>query len=194
RAADYTPQSIVENDAEVRAGFLEYMGIAADTPTADVPVLAGDAYAQWCAESLIPKVVEGRTWQVDPATVAVMGSSMGGLASAYALALRPDVYSSALCLSTHWLPGAHALARQLTQMLPAAERGARVWFDHGTLNLDATYGPFQETADAVMRERGYREPAQWRTTVYPGADHNEASWSARLPEVLRWWLCGAEQA
>ncbi|MBU6213278.1 MAG: hypothetical protein KGP01_02345 [Actinomycetales bacterium] len=194
RAADYTPQSIVENDAEVRAGFFDYIARATGSMPSEVPSLNGDAYAQWCAESLIPAVVASLDWHVDPTAVAVMGSSMGGLASAYALALRPDVYSAALCLSTHWLLGGHALARQLTQMLPAAQRGARVWFDHGTLNLDATYGPFQETADAVMRERGYREPAQWRTTVYADADHNEASWATRLPEVLRWWLCGGEQA
>ena len=193
RAADYTPQRIVETDAEVRAGFLSYIGAATDAAPADLPALAGDAYAQWCAEVLISAVVEDRGWQVDAAAVAVMGSSMGGLASAYALALRPQVYSAALCLSTHWLLGGHPLARALTSMLPAAERGARIWFDHGTLNLDATYGPFQETADAVMRERGYREPAQWRTTVYPDADHNEASWAVRLPEVLHWWLVDGER-
>ena len=193
RAEDYAPQSILESDDEVRRGFGDYFSWTEHVSLGKAPQWSGDAYVDWCADRLIGELPRELGWSVDGASVALMGSSMGGLASAYGLALRPDTYSAALCLSTHWLPGGHALARALASMLPAAERGARIWFDHGTLNLDATYGPFQETADAVMRERGYREPAQWRTTVYPEADHNEASWAARLPEVLSWWLVGGER-
>lgn len=192
RAADYTPQQIVQADPEIERGFLNYFSAAAPDLSLDGWTWDGDAYATWCAQSLLPAVISSRNWNVDEERIAVMGSSMGGLASAYALAMRPHVYSAALCLSTHWLPGGHALASQLTSMLPDANHGSRVWFDHGTLNLDATYGPFQETADRVMRERGYREPDQWRTTIYAGTDHNESSWASRLPEVLQWWLQPAQ--
>lgn len=188
RAADYAPQRVLQSLPDVERGFTEYFNWTEHVAAGNPIQWFGDSYAQWCASQLLPAVQSQFGWQVNSEAIAVMGSSMGGLASAYALALRPDVYSAALCLSTHWLPGGHALAQELTGMLPPSDSGARIWFDHGTLNLDSTYGPFQLTADAVMRERGYREPDQWRTKVYADADHNETSWSVRLPEILRWWL------
>ena len=60
------------------------------------------------------------------------------------------------------------------------------------IDIFGDMGAFMFARD-FMRERGYREPAQWRTTVYPGADHNEASWAVRLPEVLHWWLVDGER-
>lgn len=188
RAADYAPQKILQSFPEVERGFTDYFGWTEHVSAGDPVQWSGDTYVDWCADRLLPAVQNEFRWQVDSSNVAVMGSSMGGLASAYALAVRPDVFSTALCLSTHWLPGGHVLAEALTRMLPEAESGVRIWFDHGTLNLDATYGSFQLSADAVMRARGYREPTQWLTTIYPDADHNEASWARRLPAVLRWWL------
>lgn len=192
RASDYAPQAVIESSPRVREGLRDYFAWTSALASGAAPQWSGDAYVAWCADRLIHHVVSELGWSIDRRNIAVMGSSMGGLASAYALALRPDVYSTALCLSTHWTPGGHEGTRLLVQMLPPASAGARVWFDHGTENLDATYGEFQVTADAVMRERGYAPGRQWQTRVYDGADHNEASWSTRLPEVLRWWLADAE--
>lgn len=188
RASDYAPQSVIEKSAAVQRGLQDYFAWTHALASGAMPRWQGDEYVTWCADRLIPSMVEQMGWLIDHSQVAVMGSSMGGLASAYALASRPDVYSTALCLSTHWTPGGHEGTRLLVEMLPAPEFGARVWFDHGTENLDSTYGEFQMTADALMRERGYVIGSQWQSRVYDGADHNESSWAARLPEVLRWWL------
>ena len=188
RASDYAPQSVIERSPTVQRGLRDYFSWTTALAGGAMPKWQGDEYVRWCADRLIPWVVAELGWNVDAARVAVMGSSMGGLASAYALARRPDVYSTALCLSTHWTPGGHEGTRLLVEMLPTASAGARVWFDHGTENLDATYGQFQVTADEVMRELGYAPGRQWQTRVYHGADHNEASWAQRLPEILRWWL------
>lgn len=193
RAADYAPQRILQSCPDVERGFTEYFNWTEHVTAGNSIQWSGDAYVQWCADQLIPSVQSEFGWQVNSQAIAVMGSSMGGLASAYALALEPDLYSTALCLSTHWLPGGHELARKLTSMLPAADSGARIWFDHGTLNLDSTYGAFQRTADEVMHQRGYRKPNQWCTKVYADADHNETSWSVRLPEILRWWLLNGHE-
>jgi len=188
RARDYAPQRILQSVPLIDAGFQTYFSPTQRLSQGFDPQWAGDDYVRWCADVLIPSVSASSNWNVDRTNIAVMGSSMGGLASAYAISLRPDVYSTALCVSTHWTPGGHELSRSLTQMLPTAESGARIWFDHGTENLDATYGEFQLTADVVMRERGFESGRQWQTTVYEGADHNEDSWSQRLPDILSWWL------
>jgi enterochelin esterase-like enzyme len=193
RASDYAPQQILQSDPNIERGFIDYFGWTEHISAGNPVQWCADSYIGWCTEVLMPAVVHEFNWYVDETDIAVMGSSMGGLASAYALALKPNVFSTALCLSTHWLPGGHALARALTSMLPSPEVGRRVWFDHGTENLDSTYGPFQVTADEVMKDRGYRTPTQWRSSVYDGSDHNEASWNARLPEVLMWWLDKADK-
>ncbi len=190
RASDYAPQSVIERSPQVQRGLNEYFSWTDALVGGAMPQWRGDEYVAWCADRVIPSVIAECDWNVDRNQVAVMGSSMGGLASAYALACRPDVYATALCLSTHWTPGGHEGTELLVEMLPPASAGARVWFDHGTENLDATYGEFQVTADAVMRRLGYELGPQWQTRVYQGADHNEASWAQRLPEILRWWLRG----
>jgi predicted alpha/beta superfamily hydrolase len=183
RAADYAPERFVRANPQALAGFEEFY---------DRIDWCGDEYVRWCADDLLP-LANNFGYEIDPHNIAVMGSSMGGLASAYALALRPDIYSTALCLSTHWPPGGHELVRQMIDALPNPQIGARMWFDHGDQGLDASYGEFQATADARMRERGYVEGSQWHSEFFPGTDHNEQSWAARLPQVLAWWLDGSSE-
>jgi len=89
-----------------------------------------------------------------------MGSSMGGLISLYGLASYPQVFGGAGCVSTHWPmatnpailyppgdPRAAVIAQSFTDWLrlhlpDAGEH--RIYFDHGTLNLDALYGAHQK--------------------------------------------------
>jgi enterochelin esterase-like enzyme len=151
--------------------------------------LAGDAYARWCADTVLP-------WAraelgTDPAAdrTAVMGSSMGGLASLYALSRRPGTFGVALCLSTHWSMGSADFVRACIDLLPEPGRN-RLWFDHGTEGLDATYGPLQAEADARLVERGWSRDRDFATHVYEGADHHERDWAARVHDPLAFWLSG----
>ena len=75
----------------------------------------------------------------------------------------------------------------LSAKLPQA-RDHRIWMDHGTRNLDSHYGPYQARMDALFEARGWIKGKSFESRVYDGADHNEASWRARLPEVLTFLL------
>ena len=66
----------------------------------------------------------------------------------------------------------------------------RIWMDHGDVTLDAAYAPYQQRMDAAMRQGGYREGAGWQSRVYPGTEHSEIAWRARLPEILAFLLQG----
>ena len=44
--------------------------------------------------------------------------------------------------------------------------------------------------DAALRERGYTEGRDWVTRKFPGAEHNEKSWRARV-EIPLAFLLGA---
>jgi enterochelin esterase-like enzyme len=116
-------------------------------------------------------------------------SSMGGLISVYGMSEYPQVFGGAAGLSTHWV-GSHqpnatvALAafNYLMARLPDPATH-RVWQDHGTVELDAIYAPYQPFIDQVFRERGYTD-ANYISKVYPGTGHNEPAWAERLAEPL----------
>jgi hypothetical protein len=81
------------------------------------------------------------------------------------------------------------VVRYLPGKLPAP--GAhRLYFDHGTATLDSLYAPHQRQVDAVMRRAGYTEGRDWVTRVFPGAEHNERAWRARVDEPLVFLLGG----
>lgn len=116
-----------------------------------------------------------------------MGSSMGGLISAYAVAEYPDVFGGAAALSPHWPACDGCVVDWLAAHLPDPATH-RFYFDHGTATLDAAYAPFQQRMDAAMRTHGYVDGRSWMSRVYEGADHSEKSWHARLDVPLRFLL------
>lgn len=150
-----------------------------------------DAYLKFLVEELKPYIDSHFSVATGPEHTAVMGSSMGGLISLYAISEYPQAFGGAACLSTHW-PGIFTVENNpIPQAFFDYMQGAlpdpathRIYFDHGTATLDALYPPLQIRADAVMRQRGYTE-ARWRTQAFPGAEHSEQAWAARLDIPLQ---------
>ncbi|MBI2511938.1 MAG: hypothetical protein HYV96_08165 [Opitutae bacterium] len=149
--------------------------------------IKSDAYLKFLVEELKPFI--DRTYRTlpDRTHTSIMGSSMGGLISAYALAEHPAVFGAAGCVSTHWPIGDGCAIDFFAQNLPHA--GAhRLYFDFGTATLDASYEPYQQRMDAALRTLGYTEGRDWLTKKFPGAAHNEQSWSARIDLPLEFLL------
>ena len=175
-----------------------------DDMRADVQAIYGgeplsDGYVRFLAEELKPFVdASYRTLPGRDDTV-VMGSSMGGLISMYALMKRPDLFGAAGCVSTHWPirieqltdPAALAAWRdRLTAAWTGVVRDGlpppgrhRLYFDRGDETLDAFYAEFQSRIDRTIRDAGWG-PDRFRSLVFPGAEHNEKSWNARLDVPL----------
>ena len=63
-------------------------------------------------------------------------------------------------------------------------RGARYWFDYGTLSLDSAYAPTHGIVREWLLGHGLTEGRDFVIRRYQGATHNEASWRARLTDVL----------
>jgi predicted alpha/beta superfamily hydrolase len=155
---------------------------------------AADAYLRYLVEELKPAVQARYAVSRQPADTLLMGSSMGGLISLYALLEYPHEFGGAAALSTHW-PGSFsvddnpfpaAMRVYLADRLP--QLGAqRIWMDHGTTTLDALYSPLQAEVDGVFRASPL-PPAQWRSRAYVGTDHSEAAWAARLADPLHFLL------
>ncbi len=147
------------------------------------PVLS-DAYLRFLVEELKPFIDRTYRTRTGPADTFIMGSSMGGLISAYAVTEYPNVFGGAACLSTHWPAGNGAMVAYLRKALPGPTSGHRFWFDHGTAALDSLYAPYQRQVDGIMKAAGYTEGKNWVSRVYPGADHSERAWRVRVADPL----------
>ena len=147
----------------------------------------GNAYVSLITDAILPFVAQKFELSLDPARTAVMGSSMGGLMSMYAMSKRPDVFGTAICFSTHWPFGGDVMIEKLTAMLPAGE-GHRLWTDSGTIELDALYPPLHNKAVGLIKAKGYREPEDLVANIYPNTGHHESYWARRVAEALNWWL------
>ena len=156
-----------------------------------------DAYLKFLVEELKPYIDTHFSVNTDAAHTAVMGSSMGGLISVYAMNEYPQVFGGAAGLSTHWVgvfqPNAGiplAAFNYLREHLAAPEIH-RLYQDRGDGGLDAIYAPYQGFIDEIVREQGYREQgpqANYMTRVFEGQGHDETAWSARLEIPLLFLL------
>jgi enterochelin esterase-like enzyme len=204
RSREYGPQAPIETlPADLRRLVPRSASDGDTTPLAD-------AYVRFLATELKPYIDAHYRTRPGRDDTVVMGSSMGGLISLYALCTYPEVFGAAGGLSTHWVittnypafpaefgPGAGGDPR-VEQMaaayrdwlrghLPAAGRH-RLYFDHGTQGLDALYGPHQQRVDALLAAKGYRPGIDWSTRVFAGASHDESAWRERLSIPLAFLL------
>ena len=195
RNAEYFPEAILEfipNDLRKRI-IHEWL---TDKPQ-------GDNYLRFVTSELKPFIDANYSTFPDQQHTFIMGASMGGLISLYALIKYPDIFRGAGCLSTHW-PLLNPVSEEeellsvvppyfidyIKQLLPDP-RSHLIYFDHGTETLDALYRPFQEKVDAVMKTKGYTK-ASWMSRVFEGEDHSEKAWAKRLEVPFRFLLAPTE--
>ena len=159
-------------------------------------------YARFLTEELMPRVDRDFRTLTGPENTAVMGSSMGGLLSFYLVTRHPDVFGACGCESTHFALSESIVKRYLRGVEPPADpdtvpfvvrdieagleapAGARYFFAHGTRGLDADYGPPHEIVREWLLAQGRIEGRDFVVREYEGADHNEASWRARIDDDL----------
>lgn len=145
-----------------------------------------DKYLQYMVEGVKPLVDSTFAVYTDKSATAVAGSSMGGLMSMYAIGEYPEVFGTALCMSTHW-PGGFAPNEEIPNAFEAyvaeylrPERVGKIYFDYGTETLDGMYEPFQNQINEVLLNNGFESEKNWTTQKFPGAAHDEKSWAKRL--------------
>ena len=180
RLRELAPQAVLDAHPEIWDVVPEEYG-------ADKGPGMGDAYVSLIADAILPFVAEKFEVELHPERTAVMGSSMGGLMSMYAMSKRPDVFGTAICFSTHWPFGGETMVNELTAMLPDGQTH-RLWTDSGTIELDAIYPPLHNKAVELIKQKGYSEPEGLVASIYPNTGHHESYWARRVAEALNWWL------
>jgi predicted alpha/beta superfamily hydrolase len=149
--------------------------------------ILSDDYLRFLVTELKPFIDENYRTLRGRDDTFIMGSSMGGLISAYAISEYPGIFGGAGCVSTHWPAGGGSVIAYLGKNLPAPGTH-RIYFDFGTGTLDAQYEPYQKKVDRLMRASGYKEGQNWLTKKFPGAEHSEKAWSARVSIPLTFLL------
>jgi predicted alpha/beta superfamily hydrolase len=175
RREEYMPQRAVQN-AEIRFNVPGTGGVKPSD-------IISDRYLAFLVEELKPFIDSSYRTLPGRDDTFVMGSSMGGLVSQYAMSRYPDVFGGAGCVSTHWPAGDGIAVTDFGAHLPDPATH-RYWFDYGTETLDSSYQPYQEQADALLRKAGYVEGQNWVTKKFDGAEHSEKSWRLRVDQPL----------
>lgn len=179
RFQEYMPQKALPNDSTFSTGIATMSRVAG-------PALS-DAYLRFLTTELKPFI--DRTYRTKPERdhTFLMGSSMGGLISLYAVAELPGIFGGAACLSTHWPAADGAVIDYLRTHVPKAN-DPRLYFDHGTATLDSLYAPYQQRVNALLRAAKYEDGEHFETRVFDGAEHSERSWRSRLEYPLLFLL------
>lgn len=164
----------------------EYMPAKAVAPDARAQLLS-DEYLRFLVDELKPAI--DATYRTKPGRddTFVMGASMGGLISAYAMSQYPGVFGGAGCVSTHW-PAEDGVVIDYLATHQPERRTHRFYFDHGTATLDAQYAPYQQRMDAVLDGAGWRRGRDYESRVFEGAQHNERAWRDRVDVPLEFLL------
>jgi len=174
RREEYMPQRAVTREMPMNVPG------ASDLQPGDI---ISDRYLAFLVEELKPFIDASYRTLPGRADTIVMGSSMGGLISQYAMSKYPDVFGGAGCVSTHWPAGDGIALDDFAAHLPDPTTH-RYWFDYGTQTLDAGYEPYQQRADEILRKAGYVEGQNWITRKFEGAEHSEKAWRVRVDQPL----------
>ena len=142
-------------------------------------VVHSDAYLKKIFEEIVPAIHGVSSAE----KTAVIGSSMGGLATLYAAIQYPDKFRTALALSPHWVISDENFVRAFVQEIPVS---MKIWLSIGTRGLDSEYREFHELAKTLLLERGMHDSL--RTRIFEKSGHNERSWARNLKEPLEFWL------
>jgi enterochelin esterase-like enzyme len=194
RHADYFPQqpfealSQAEKDTVYAAARVNGYSVFGEYK------IQSNNYLKFLVTELKPFIDSAYSTYKDRKHTFIMGSSMGGLISMYAICEYPNVFGGAACMSTHWPgiftmknnPMPEAFTKYMKAHLPNPATH-KLYFDYGDQTLDALYPPLQKKVDEIMKTKGYNQ-YNWLTKFFPGQNHSEIFWHSRVDIPLLFLL------
>ena len=140
----------------------------------------GAQYMDFIVKVLKPQI--DATYRTLPGREAtgIMGSSMGGLISQYAILQYPQVFSKAGIFSPAYWPGM-AVFDMTAMQRPAPD--ARLAFTMGGKEGGAV--PLYDRMLAQLQAQGHPAANTW-AKLTPQAEHNEAAWRADFGAAVQW--------
>jgi predicted alpha/beta superfamily hydrolase len=178
RITEYFPNKIFENiDDELQKSILEKYG--------NGKKISSDNYLKFIVIELKPFIDKNYATHPEKEHTAIIGSSMGGLISAYAICEYPEIFGGAACLSTAWFSFVEpnyaipmAAFKYFEKNLPSPT-DHKIYFDYGTGESDKPYELTQSFVDLIAKGKKYNEDT-YKSLVFENAVHDEIAWSRRL--------------
>jgi len=146
-----------------------------------------DKYLRFIVNELKPFVDRRYHTRPEREFTFLMGSSMGGLISLYAICEYPHIFGGAGCLSTHWPIAHRSFSKYLKARLPGP-RHHKIYLDYGDEANSAGYRVRQKRVEHILREKGYALGLDWLANWYAGDPHSETAWRTRVHVPLRFLL------
>ena len=147
----------------------------------------GNEYQDLLALRLVPEIARRYSLKLDPSRTAQLGASLGGLATIYGVMKHPEVFGTALALSTSWPLGGQELIDILVKDL-GTPGSVRIYSDCGTVELDASYFHWHFKFVEAMDNAGWVRDVSYRAELWSGTGHNETWWGQRVEHPINWWL------
>ena len=138
----------------------------------------GEKYLKFLIEELKAFVDSKYKTLPDPNNTAIMGSSMGGLASFLAAWKHPEVFSMTGCMSSSFYFNDDKVFKMLDEY-PGPKKHIKFYIDHGEDGLVRGQKMF-----CKLTQMGYIIGTDLDYYFAPGAEHNESEWAKRLERPL----------
>jgi predicted alpha/beta superfamily hydrolase len=141
----------------------------------------GEQYMAFVVDVVKPFIDMRYRTQPGRESTAIIGSSMGGLISHYALLRYPQVFGKAAIFSpSYWFSG-EVYAQTKAHPWP---RGTRTYFYIGGHEGDESV-PDVDRMIALLATQDHA-PGDVTEHVEPEAQHNERAWRAEFPRAVAW--------
>lgn len=168
-------------DSMMRKGEIEEFILVAVANTKDRWVEyngtpEGERYLQFLVTELKPFIDKTYRTKADRENTAIIGSSMGGLISFYALYKYPQIFSKAACLSSGFFFDDGKIIDLLKKDLKPLENTA-VYLDCGGKDLDFDFLPSNQEVNSILAKD---KKIRLKYEEFPNDPHNEVAWSKRL--------------
>jgi predicted alpha/beta superfamily hydrolase len=145
----------------------------------------GDKYLRMLVEELKPQVDQMLRTLPGRETTGILGSSLGGLISAYAGCTHADTFGlvGAMSPSTWW--DNTMIIGTVGKMAPAPMRPLRVYVDSGDSGVSNDDVTDTNQLAATYLSMGYTDSVNFKHIVQAGGQHSEIYWAQRVPGAMQ---------
>ena len=145
-----------------------------------------DAYGQFLVNELKPMIDGKYHTRPEGKYTGLAGSSLGGLVTMYLGMKHPDTFTRLGVISPSVFWGQNDIVTKVNAL--PAKLPLSIWLDIGTDEGSSSQETVEDTRllrDALVN-KGWALNTQLKYTEVAGGKHNEASWSARFGDILKY--------
>jgi predicted alpha/beta superfamily hydrolase len=141
----------------------------------------GDLYLDWIESTLIPLAKSSYRTQVTRNNLGILGSSLGGLISCYAVWTRSDIYGKAGCMSSSFWWDENDFQNNIIPESVPSKPFPMIYMDSGNGSLGETEcTAYTLNIYGQMLDDGYEDNVNLKRYVDQGATHSESYWGPRF--------------